>query len=37
MWLIKASLRNPYMVVTIVFMIIVLGTRSPYKVKRVGG
>jgi multidrug efflux pump subunit AcrB len=28
MWLIKASLRNPYMVATIVFMIIVLGALS---------
>jgi multidrug efflux pump subunit AcrB len=28
MWLIKASLRNPYMVATIVFMIIVLGAIS---------
>lgn len=28
MWLIKASLRNPYMVATIVFMLIVLGTLS---------
>ena len=28
MWLIKASLRNPYMVGTIVFMILVLGTIS---------
>ena len=28
MWLIKASLRNPYMVATIVFMILVLGTIS---------
>jgi multidrug efflux pump subunit AcrB len=28
MWLIKASLRNPYMVATIVFMILVLGTLS---------
>jgi multidrug efflux pump subunit AcrB len=28
MWLIKASLRNPYMVATIVFMILVLGLLS---------
>src|SRR5262249_19521296 len=28
MWLIKASLRNPYMVATIVFMILVLGLIS---------
>jgi multidrug efflux pump subunit AcrB len=28
MWLIKASLRNPYMVATIVFMILVLGVTS---------
>src|ERR1700677_2382139 len=28
MWLIKASLRNPYMVATIVFMLIVLGALS---------
>src|SRR5271170_4578204 len=28
MWLIKASLRNPYMVATIVFMILVLGMVS---------
>src|SRR6202050_1097536 len=28
MWLIKASLQNPYMVATIVFMIIVLGAIS---------
>src|SRR5579871_3252315 len=28
MWLIKASLRNPYMVATIVFMILVLGVLS---------
>src|SRR5437763_1890878 len=28
MWLIKASLRNPYMVAALVFMMIVLGTRS---------
>ena len=28
MWLIKASLRNPYMVATIVFMIMVLGFMS---------
>jgi multidrug efflux pump subunit AcrB len=28
MWLIKASLKNPYMVATIVFMILVLGTLS---------
>ena len=28
MWLIKASLRNPYMVATLVFMIIVLGAVS---------
>ena len=25
MWLIKASLKNPYMVATLVFMILVLG------------
>ena len=33
MWLIKASLKNPYMVATIVFMILALGlltlTRIP--------
>ena len=28
MWLIKASLRNPYMVATIVFMFLVLGILS---------
>ena len=28
MWLIKASLRNPYMVATLVFMILVLGVLS---------
>ena len=28
MWLIKASLRNPYMVATIVFMILFLGIIS---------
>jgi multidrug efflux pump subunit AcrB len=28
MWLIKASLKNPYMVATIVFMILALGTLS---------
>jgi multidrug efflux pump subunit AcrB len=28
MWLIKSSIRNPYMVATIVFMLIVLGTLS---------
>ena len=28
MWLIKASLRNPYMVATLVFMILVLGIVS---------
>ncbi len=28
MWLIKASLKNPYMVATIVFMILVLGTLA---------
>src|SRR6202166_4564123 len=28
MWLIKASLRNPYMVATLVFMILVLGIIS---------
>src|SRR3974390_3030723 len=28
MWLIKASLRNPYMVATLVFMIMVLGVMA---------
>src|SRR5579871_2451884 len=28
MWLIKASLRNPYMVATLVFMLLVLGVLS---------
>jgi len=28
MWLIKASLRNPYMVATLVFMILVLGVLA---------
>jgi multidrug efflux pump subunit AcrB len=32
MWLIKASLRNPYMVATIVFMILFLGIFSLYKI-----
>jgi multidrug efflux pump subunit AcrB len=32
MWLIKASLRNPYLVATIVFMILVLGTMSIMKI-----
>ena len=31
MWLIKASLRNPYMVATIVLMILVLGSLSMYR------
>lgn len=32
MWLIKASLRNPYMVATIVFMILVLGLLSLWNI-----
>src|SRR5277367_3665445 len=28
MWLIKAAIRNPYMVATVVFMIIVLGSLA---------
>jgi multidrug efflux pump subunit AcrB len=28
MWLIKASLRNPYMVAAFVFMLIILGSLS---------
>ena len=32
MWLIKASLRNPYMVATIVFMILFLGIISLYSI-----
>jgi len=28
MWLIKASLKNPYMVATLVFMILVLGVLA---------
>jgi len=34
MWLIKASLRNPYMVATIVFMILVLGTLSILRIPK---
>jgi multidrug efflux pump subunit AcrB len=32
MWLIKASLRNPYMVATIVFMLIVLGSLAIWRI-----
>jgi multidrug efflux pump subunit AcrB len=34
MWLIKASLKNPYMVATIVFMILVLGVLSIWKIPK---
>src|ERR1700721_1505924 len=34
MWLIKASLKNPYMVATIVFMILVLGVYSIIQIPR---
>ena len=34
MWLIKASLMNPYMVATIVFMIMALGLYSLYLIPR---
>ena len=36
MWLIKASLRNPYMVATIVFMILILGVLSALPIVYVG-
>ena len=32
MWLIKASLRNPYMVATLVFMMMVLGVLSMWSI-----
>src|SRR3984957_17292130 len=34
MWLIKASLKNPYMVATIVFMILALGSLSILRIPR---
>src|SRR6516165_1946933 len=32
MWLIKASLRNPYMVATLVFMMMVLGLLAMFNI-----
>src|SRR5262245_41610551 len=34
MWLIKASLRNPYMVATVVFMIMVLGVIALVNIQK---
>src|ERR1700730_9730843 len=34
MWLIKASLRNPYMVATLVFMIMVLGILAMIRIPK---
>jgi multidrug efflux pump subunit AcrB len=33
MWLIKASLRNPYMVATIVFMVLFMGILSVLNIR----
>src|SRR5271154_2757863 len=34
MWLIKASLKNPYMVATLVFVMLVLGLLSMFSIPR---
>ena len=34
MWLIKASLKNPYMVATLVFMILVLGVLAIWSIPK---